>query len=410
MNKILAFVNTNKIFNNILLYLILIFCFEPKLFVKFSALNYLYVAGIILSAIFISIKYIIIKKKPNAITFILIAYQLSYGLQTIIAHGDILMWGYLSIVLFTLSMVIPYYIQIDKIKCLNSIVYVLCALLVVNTIISFIFPNGIIDEIYFIGIRTRFTDVVFPLVVLTLIVDKLNGKRIGALSVFVIILSAFTILKFKIATAYIGAFVFILCLLIFFIIIRRVKVNSAVAFGSIIIAALILNNLLVSNVIINAFSWLIEGVLGKSITLSGRTNIWEVAIDIVIKKPVFGYGMYENGNFIWLTEGGEYWESVPWQAHNQWLQILHDGGSFSLIIFCLLFVYAAFKIDFINCTWIKTVLYAGFIAFIVQMFVEIYSYTPYFYLLPIVASQGEYIGKKDKRLIYKNYFSKKLEI
>ena len=139
------------------LYILFTFMFEPKLFVKNNITNTIFVLGAVLCFSIILIKYILSRHKINKMFFVCILYRLSFAIQTVISHGDILMWGYMSLIIICLLMTIELYADICPDKLLTSLVDVLISILTVNLLISFIYPDGVIDGIYYIGIRTRFT-------------------------------------------------------------------------------------------------------------------------------------------------------------------------------------------------------------------------------------------------------------
>ncbi len=379
VKKGIAKLNLEK---RILLYLILIFAFEPKLFVKIDFLNYIYIGGIVLSFIITLIKYFSKFNKPSKLLIILVIYRLSFFIQTLTSHGDITMWGYMSIVLVTLCMAIEIYAKYDFNFLLSSLINILTAITVINLLIVFVYPNGLIGDIYFIGIRTRFTEVILVNMVLSLTYDKIHNVKISKKSLFIIAVSIVTILKCWIATALLGM-VLVFLLVLLFLKDRHIKLLN-IYFA--IIICLVLNVLIVHLRILDSLDWFFTGIFGKTTSLSGRTEIWDNAFGIIFSKPIFGHGMAVDGNFIPWVWGG-IGEVKLWQAHNQWLQLLYDGGIVCVISFI--------AITFISYSQIKCnkqavakskFLIIGIIVFYFMMIVEIYSYTPYFFVLPFVMS------------------------
>ncbi len=379
VKKGIAKLNLEK---RILLYLILIFAFEPKLFVKIDFLNYIYIGGIVLSFIITLIKYFSKFNKPSKLLIILVIYRLSFFIQTLTSHGDITMWGYMSIVLVTLCMAIEIYAKYDFNFLLSSLINILTAITVINLLIVFVYPNGLIGDIYFIGIRTRFTEVILVNMVLSLTYDKIHNVKISKKSLFIIAVSIVTILKCWIATALLGM-VLVFLLVLLFLKDRHIKLLN-IYFA--IIICLVLNVLIVHLRILDSLDWFFTGIFGKTTSLSGRTEIWDNAFGIIFSKPIFGHGMAVDGNFIPWVWGG-IGEVKLWQAHNQWLQLLYDGGIVCVISFI--------AIAFISYSQIKCnkqavakskFLIIGIIVFYFMMIVEIYSYTPYFFVLPFVMS------------------------
>ncbi|MES1200945.1 MAG: O-antigen ligase [Pseudomonadota bacterium] len=81
-------------------------------------------------------------------------------------------------------------------------------------------------------------------------------------------------------------------------------------------------------------------VLGRDLTLTGRTDIWEFASNYAAQHPWLGYGYYA----FWLDPNGPaYWvrQAVRWQvasAHNGWLELALGLGRIGVALFMLQFI------------------------------------------------------------------------
>lgn len=92
----------------------------------------------------------------------------------------------------------------------------------------------------------------------------------------------------------------------------------------------------------NYFSWFIVGVLGKNLTLTGRTIVWLNAIKEIIKKPILGWG-YENEQIISdkLSHNVPYTHGAFMVTHNTFLECLYKGGvvgGFLLILIIIVII------------------------------------------------------------------------
>jgi len=80
---------------------------------------------------------------------------------------------------------------------------------------------------------------------------------------------------------------------------------------------------------------LLVAVLGRDLTLTGRTEIWDASARFVEAQPWLGYGYYA----FWLPEDGPaYWvrEAVAWQvasAHSSWLELSLGLGRAGVVLF-----------------------------------------------------------------------------
>lgn len=78
-------------------------------------------------------------------------------------------------------------------------------------------------------------------------------------------------------------------------------------------------------------------LLGRDLTLTGRTDIWQAATPAVGAQPWLGYGYYA----FWLPEfGPAYWvrEAVGWKvasAHSSWLELSLGLGRVGVVVFAL---------------------------------------------------------------------------
>lgn len=74
-------------------------------------------------------------------------------------------------------------------------------------------------------------------------------------------------------------------------------------------------------------------VIGRDVTLSGRTNIWQFALEMAAAKPLLGYGY----GVFWLgpnSPGSLFWDTTlqfELSAHNGYLQCLLDIGMVGLL-------------------------------------------------------------------------------
>ncbi len=83
-------------------------------------------------------------------------------------------------------------------------------------------------------------------------------------------------------------------------------------------------------------------LLGKDVTLTGRTGIWSAVLDSIAKRPLLGYG-YQA---FWLGLEGESYRvilAVSWvlaQAQNGFLDVMLEMGVAGLVIVLLVFGFA----------------------------------------------------------------------
>jgi O-antigen ligase len=77
--------------------------------------------------------------------------------------------------------------------------------------------------------------------------------------------------------------------------------------------------------------------LGRSPTLTGRTHLWDAAIELILMRPLHGWGL--RGSF---SEGSPIFTMIPWQgapyAHNHWIDTTLETGLIGLTLYTLTLV------------------------------------------------------------------------
>ncbi|NER50668.1 MAG: O-antigen ligase family protein [Symploca sp. SIO1A3] len=129
-------------------------------------------------------------------------------------------------------------------------------------------------------------------------------------------------------------------LLLFLFVVILLPLYKALRWRDTILVPLIITLLLVAGsiavLIVGNWENILVG-LGRDPTLSGRTDLWELAIELISKRPWLGYGYQgfwiEDGvaEIIWKAEGYR-----PPHAHNGFVNITLDLGLVGLFLFLLI--------------------------------------------------------------------------
>jgi exopolysaccharide production protein ExoQ len=138
------------------------------------------------------------------------------------------------------------------------------------------------------------------------------------------------------ATAYILTAVY-LVYFVFMKTLHRFRKRDYLVVGMLLLAA-------VTTVAVTIVVWpdLLVSLLGKDLTLTGRTQIWSAVWDSIAKRPLLGYG-YQA---FWLGLEGESYRiilAVSWilaQAQNGFLDVVLETGVVGLAVVLLVFGFA----------------------------------------------------------------------
>ena len=331
-------------------------------------------------------RYVSSKTKLSTPLVLFVLFRVSFLLPTLANNGDVLNWGYTTLGQVALFALIEWETRkggnraLDCFKMLRSL---LAAYLVANCLmIVFDFgsvqrlqSDGEITTWYLLGIRTRVTDCFFPALMISLIVDRLKGKQIGFLTLAILFVGIVQISLLEVTTAFAGLAIFAVA---FAVTTLSQTMNARLSVRAIIVIGLAITILVVGFRIQEHFAEFLATVLDKNATLTGRTELWDSAFGIIGSSPVFGYGINDSvGAFV-------PWRGMYWQVHNQWLQLLYDGGIVAASLF-VMFICAAGRNLEKSRELDKVIIPAKstLLAFMVMMVSEIYTYNMgLFFLVP----------------------------
>ncbi|WP_421535690.1 O-antigen ligase family protein [Priestia sp. D3YE.R1] len=257
--------------------------------------------------------------------------------------------AFFTINIAALYMFFEIMIKRKKNTVIVSMFYLLFFLVLINLICLIFHPEGIVytkayrtwnssgyfnvfyDYIHFLERDNRLINFLLPLWFSMMICYSKGyiNKRLSFLVMFAIDL---TIVLVWSATSVIGG---TLMTIAYISIVFFKKKVSLLKFRNTVVFLVICNVGLLCFNIQNAFSFLIENILGKSLTLTGRTVIWESAKKMIIESPIFGYGTRQKGYII-------HFSGSDWYAHNFILDILIQGGALLLMAFIFI-IYRCYK-------------------------------------------------------------------
>ena len=236
---------------------------------------------------------------------------------------------------------------------------------------------------YFFGIRNEINQYYLYAITFSLIGFYLGGVVDKILAINCVICGIIFMISEKVSTTIAGSLFFALIFLISLIIKRK---NFWCITCLILFIVLILFPLVRD---LDFISWFIEGVLGKEMTLTGRTLIWEQAISQINgSHVVFGYGinppfqLYTNDLF------------VVNHPHNQYLQIIYNYGIPGFLLFSSIIWKQIRQIKVIKSNFILAAFVAGLIS---TLIISLTSRTFFYISAQLFFSIALHIGKISKK-------------
>lgn len=262
---------------------------------------------------------------------------------------------------------------------LKSWAILISAYIAVNFILLLFFPNGMAKSDYY-NYSVNFISIdnylipcfLFGLLVVILYSEYLRGY-ITTWAYLLMACTVVTMLMVWSAGGMIGLFLFLIGLP--FVYWEKTRRFVRVSILSIVYVVLTVG--LVFFRVQNIFAFFIEDVLHKSLTLTGRTLMWDQAFELIQKSPLIGYGIAERGH-IFFNNKFQY-------GHNVVIELLLTSGIIGLIAFIVLCVVVGRKLyKSQEHRWSSLATWCVFSIFFV-MLIESYFHVSYFNLILITA-------------------------
>lgn len=334
-------ISNNEIISNILFFFLFQQIWSPILI--FGIINEIFVLISKLIAFVLILE--LLAKAPNNLSILKLTslvgiIYLSLLVSTIHGGGDIRRW--FSMTYCPLGLTALFTMNFSSIKKAQSFIKAISSLMMCVCFCEFLFvliyPLGMNvgqgTNMYFLGGENY---VGFPLLVglFIIICDHIiNGVSIKRLYAYIFMQSTTVLIIFS-GGNLTGTFVAVMLLLPYMRIITKFStIRLIVSLMLIFIFLIIFNNL--QNIITNPIvRYIVEDQLGKDLTLTHRTVIWDQVIYKFFMKPIWGYGMQDTYNLFTIPVGNTF---KTFSAHNQLLQSLYEGGILLFLAFTPLFM------------------------------------------------------------------------
>ena len=369
--------------------LVMLAFLEPALFSEILLLDNLYLVFKIIAGLY-AIYDVFIRNKFRLTSFQIVVFMFfgSLILTTAMNKGDV--YNAFRTVFFNSLTVIyfDYCLREDSNRYLSVFIKLILTLASLNMILLFLFPNGfgIYISGYTVTVDSRLNllgkdnGFIF-FFILAIAVAFCNGVKRN-ITVTIVITLVTMIYVFS-GTGIIGCF-----LIVFYALaLQGKKISRFFNFWNLSIAYIVIYYSVVVMRVQELFSNFIEGYLGKDITFTGRTYLWDTAFIYILKKRIIGYGISEK---MLVAQSG-----IAYSPHNLILQILLAGGAISLIIFVALYVMSGSKLK--SYYKLSNILAVAIFTYLITSLTESTMNTQYLYLLFVLAYNVDLItlNKKD---------------
>lgn len=317
---------------------LLIPLFEPGYLASIQNIHTIYKDARIIVALIITCFYIFHKKKSLFITIVLL-YSLATLLSTIINHGDMSEWFSSVSYIITICMIVEIAVTDNALIILQALYYLLAILTYINFILLLMYPNGMFitslfhDSGHFLANKNGLGGIFIPEVAIAVIYSTARFERI-TLSVKLLILTCFISLVIVWSgTSLIGMAIG----LVYLLFIYRKNISKYISFKSLMLIYILLFIGIVLLRMQDSLSFIIEEILHKDITLTGRTIIWDHAFIMIKNSFLLGYGFAEKLLYVPYGE-------LLYTGHNQFIQNMLKGGILATTLFVLTILISGFRL------------------------------------------------------------------
>lgn len=383
-----------KISKNFMIYLICLLPFlEMPRFGYIQSINSIFLVFKIASALIVVL--LVLKyRNINKLNSFIIVYCFIIIISTIINKGEIF-----NTISDAIGIIVPFFlidIYLNKLSLRQLLLPIVVILTIYASITSIqilkvpfnIFVvHGLRDNytslfydqygpVFALGDTKRFSFMILPLVTFMLLLNK-NFKK----SFFCKICTVYicSISMFILTYCWAVSAMIMLTILIFTYIFLEINKNYFIT--KIINAKIffylyiILNILLTMTSFVDKFGTLLA-VFGKSITLSGRTYIWQRGIEYIKLKPILGYGVNTE-----LTMN-RFWNLV--HLHNYLINCLYIGGIILMVTILYILYMLQKKLSSNISLDSAKILSAAYIGFLILSLTDTVEYNILFMMFPLM--------------------------
>lgn len=337
-----------KIKKKDILYFVLMFFFiEPAFFQVKPYIHNVFLAMQIISFMMLVFIYIIKREKPSKIIVILWLLLIELCVACHFGLGNIktTMAAYVSYI--GLSMWIDLYIREDKKKCINMLIFILDAYVIINFLSMLIYPNGMYISqsfqntpyiCWFLGYKNPQIRLLLPYVVILFVRDSIFYKKIKFYTYIKLSLVALASVILKSSTGILGVFIFIVLNVLFSgkkqgklknLILRIFNVKN------VYYILVVVNILIIFFSFQKYFSFLIVNILHKNLDLTDRIFVWQKVIPVIKNNFILGQGiMYAELSRSVIGAS---------HAHNYFLNTFYNGGLIAFILISIIWIGAGIK-------------------------------------------------------------------
>ena len=314
---------------------ILLLMLEPACFSLVPGIHRIFLIGAALIAIF----YLVLNLMAGALDrcfFWIVSFFGTMLVVTLVWSPYVYPFLREYFVQFGLCMLFYHYLKKDPGKLLGA-TSVWDLYLFVNLATLLIYPTGLAtdvvsrDSIWFLGGKNPQIRLIIPILSLSLLRTYWKKTGISLYNYILIAVSAISVFICGSGTALLGLSVYLVLFAVFCF--NKKKVPAFFTLNMSLVCIACIGIAIIAFEIQSMFSYIIEDLLGKALTFTGRTVVWEDALKLIADAPILGYGYYNAEAYRSLL-----YVSHP---HNYGMYLLMTGGVFLVVVWAAGIVFSS---------------------------------------------------------------------
>lgn len=259
-----------------------------------------------------------------------------------------------------------------------------------NYLTILLFPKGMYSlhlntwssaENWLLGNRNIMITYLFPACVIAFLYRQYGGKFWRTMGVYFISLLSVTLPPVASSTSTVGIIIFLLML----ILIRSgFKFNAYFLLGMNVAAFFAI-------VVFRMQNWFLGEIvqlLGKNLTFTGRTSVWDFYLQIISAKPLLGYGVMQAIDIF------SKFRFTATNAHDMVFQFLYEGGAVQLALYLSMVVIVFKRLKMVQEQNVAQGLGAALFAFQIMGLTEAHQRFAFVFSLYYLAFFADQISKE----------------
>ena len=340
---------------------------KPNYVVQINILNKIYNVLQVLNFFIILIIFIKNNMKISKEIMIIFLLQSVLIVSTIVHNGEIVEIIINTVQIFAFSMIIEYLMKKDVKTFFKAITIILVLLVSCNLATILCKPEGFMVgylKEWLFGTKNNHFSIVLPTLSISYIYFKyIKQNKYNIMYIILSVISILTIFIMNSATSIVSIIFFYM----YFVFINKKK--NKIDMRKLTIVYIIIFIGVIVFQIQNNFSFIIENLLHKDLTFTGRTDIWSRAIRFIEKSPIIGYGNESN-----LVRTFKFSSKSSVHCHNMILETFYQGGILGGILFASFIGIVINKINKINNIKAYNFIVWTILTYFVALFTEVYSF------------------------------------